>query len=77
MENKVIGKKVEFDGARFDAVYGIKKIESVESFDGKIKVSGDIESYIDGKEYAFKAQGHRDSKSQTGVVVNKLVISNE
>lgn len=76
-ENKVIGEKVEFDGARFDAEYGIKKIESVESFDGKIKVSGDIESYIDGKEYAFKAQGHRDSKSQTGVVVNKLVISNE
>ena len=76
-ENKVIGEKVEFDGARFDAEYGIKKIESVESFDGKIKVSGDIESYIDGKEYAFKAQGHRDNKSQTGVVVNKLVISNE
>ena len=60
---------------------GIDQINSVESFDGNIKIEGTLHS-LNGEqseenEYIFKAQGHRDSKSQTGVVVNKLVISNE
>lgn len=76
-ENKVTGGKVEFDGARFDATYVIKEIASIENFDGKIKAAGKMMDYTDGKEYVFKAEGYKDNKSKTGVVVNKLVISNK
>lgn len=79
-ETVIKGNTVQFWPYALETYIYIDQINSVESFDGNIKIEGTLRlggEQSKENEYIFKAQGHRDSKSQTGVVVNKLVISNE
>ena len=79
-ETVIKGNTVQFWPYALETYIYIDQINSVESFDGNIKIEGTLRlggEQSKENEYIFKAQGHRDSKSKTGVVVNKLVISNE
>lgn len=80
-ETIIKGNTVQFWPYPLELYMGIDQINSVESYDGNIKIEGTLYSLnrerSEENKYIFKAQGHRDNKSKTGVVVNKLVISNE
>lgn len=76
-KNKVKKSKVWFHGFPGDLVYVINEMSSIESIDGTVKVTGVIEEVNIQKEYNFVAQGYKDNKSVTGVVIKNVEISNK
>lgn len=81
--NVIENGKVTFEGMMFDVDsmwFGVQEEYVIRSMDGTLKIEGvlrDYKSYALEKYYSFEADAHEDSKSDLGMIIDKLEVLKE
>lgn len=85
-KNDVKDKKVTFDGKFFgveEQWFVVQNGYEVRSMDGKIKIEGIVLDYnpynseLSKQYYSFTADAHEDSKSELGMIIDKIEVLEE
>lgn len=85
-KNDVKDKKVTFDGKFFgveEQWFVVQDGYEVRSMDGKIKIEGTVLDYnpynseLSKQYYSFTADAHEDSKSELGMIIDKIEVLEE
>ena len=85
-KNDVKDKKVTFDGKFFgveEQWFVVQDGYEVRSMDGKIKIEGIVLDYnpynseLSKQYYSFTADAHEDSKSELGMIIDKIEVLEE
>ena len=76
--NEIENGNVRFVGQRYDALYVVEDAQIFQSYDGNVKVKGNLKYYAGGEQQkAFIATGYANKNSRIGIVIDKIQIEEE